>query len=113
MITFEATIELRVSGPNRSEHFQHVVDAYYAIEQADESLLDAAWSFADGDEHADVEVELTLRGDSEDTAYKAAACAVRAAIHAAGGFTPDWDDRPDPHTPVYRLDDIEIELVPA
>lgn len=114
MIIYDVMLELHVTGgSDRSSHFQQVSDEYCRLEEADPRLLDSAFSFADSDEHAEVEVELTINADTEDEAYQIASDCVRTAIHAAGGFTPNWGERVHDDAPVYRVTEESVEVMPA
>lgn len=103
---------LTVKGPERAAHFDHVVARYADLERRHDGLLDCAWSLADHDTHAAVDVALTVRAESEAAAYALASSSVRAAIHDAGGRTPDWDD-PEPalDAVVYRLANEVVTVV--
>jgi hypothetical protein len=109
---FAVTLRLMVAGPDRAAHFEQVADCFARLEQQHDSLLDCAWSLSDGDEFADVDVELTVAAPDEAFAYELASSSVRAAIHEAGGYTPGWDERaPDLDVVVYRLTHEEVTLV--
>lgn len=110
---YQVGLTLRVSGqPERADHFQQVVDAYAALEDAHQGLLDASFGFSDHDDHAVIDAEITVEAKSEDDAFHLANSSVRSAIQSAGGFTPEWDERP-PAGAVYRLTDESIGLVDA
>jgi len=49
----------------------------------------------------EVEIEFTIDA-TEEKAVALAKPIIRAAIHAAGGFTPRWDD--DDHQPVHKVE---------
>ena len=109
---FAITLELRVTGPDRSGSFDEVIDCYAKLESGDERLLDCAWSFTDNQHHSYVTVELTIQADDEAAAYDLARGSVRAAIQDAGGYTPGWEDSAqDPEMVVYRL--ASEEAVPV
>jgi hypothetical protein len=65
-----------------------VTDALVDQEKCTLELLDSAVSADRG--ARTVEIEVTVRAASENEAIAVGHAAVRAAIHAAGGSTPDW-----------------------
>lgn len=101
---YAVTMTLFVDGPveGRSESFSDVVTAYSKIEAADPSLLDVAFGYSEGNDSAQVDIELTVSANNDDEAYALASASVRAAIHEAGGDTPEWGRRPREATAVYR-----------
>lgn len=101
---------LHVSGSGRADHFDRVVDAYADLEDADGALLDSSFGYSDQDDHAEMDVEITVAATSEDEAFRIAASSVRSAIHAAGGSTPDWTER-HPADAVYRITDDSVDLL--
>ena len=110
---YEVCVTLTVSGaPDRGEHFQRVVDRYAQLEQVHAGLLDASFGFSDGVDVATIDAEVTVEADSEDDAFHLANSSLRSAIQSAGGFTPDWDERP-PSGAVYRLSAETVGLVDA
>jgi hypothetical protein len=110
---YEVVLTLTVSGnPDRARHFQKVVEAYAELERVHVGLLDASFGFTDHADHADINVEITVETPTEDDAFHLANTSVRSAIQSAGGFTPDWDERP-PDGAVYRLTSETIGLVDA
>jgi hypothetical protein len=107
------TIHLTVRGPDIADHFGHVVDCYAKLEACHDELLDCSWELELRDGHAHVEIELTVAVADDDAAWKLAIASVRSAIHDAGGFTPDWAERPPGTGVVYRQTDAEVEPVSA
>jgi hypothetical protein len=59
-------------------------------------LLDCSWTLSHepGAGTADVQVDISVETHDRSEAFVLAASAVRAAVHAAGGFTPDWTSAP-------------------
>ena len=113
---YEVRMSLRVSGgPDRSEHFDKVADAFSALESVHEELLDSTFGFADHDDFSEIDVEVTVKAGSEAEAYRLASSAVRSAIQQAGGHTPDWDHAasPDLGRAVYRVTDESVDLITA
>ena len=110
---YELTIEIHVTGgPDLSGHFQQVTDEYAKLEKVHEQLLDCAWSFSETEHgHADVDVELSVESDTEDDAWACGSSAVRAAIQAAGGHTPNWGERVPMDEPAYRVTEESVEPV--
>lgn len=114
MTIFAVTLRLRVKGPMRREHFEHVTDCYAALEEKCADLLDCSWEYREAKQgHGRVIVDVTVDAADEHTAFERASASVRSAIHEAGGATPTWDEVPDGSTVVYRLTDENVELVPA
>jgi hypothetical protein len=116
MTNFAVTLQLAVGGPDevRRFHFERVVDSYGALEAADAHLLDCSWSYAEQNEQARVDIDLTVEAGDEATAYELASASVRSAIHDADGSTPGWGELPaDPSTVVYRLVGEAVTLIPA
>lgn len=90
---YSVHIELHVVGGDHDEAFDALLDAYSDLEQADEQLLDSAFSQTlNDDDTALIEVDTTVTGDSREDAWHVATCAIRSAIHATGGHTPSWDE---------------------
>lgn len=113
---FGVELRLIVSGDvgdGRAAHFQSVVDEYAKIEAAHNDLLDVAFGYADIGNVSEVDVEVTVLSDSTKDACTLALSCVRAAIHAAGGETPNWEDGINPGLLGYRLASQEVEAVPA
>jgi hypothetical protein len=109
---YSVTLGLTVKGPHRQAHFGQVVDCYAALENKHEDLLDCAWGLSDQDDHGHVEVSVTLVASDDHEAWELASSSIRAAIHDAGGFTPDWTERAEDADAVeYRLTDEEIAAV--
>lgn len=110
MDTYGTRIVLDVTGEDPAAHFELVLDEYGKLEAADPDLLDCAFAFSSRSAAtAVVEVEQTVRGTSGEDAFRRAAAAVRAAIHAAGGSTPSWDEAPEPSVRYLLADGVEVE----
>lgn len=92
------TLNLTLSGPSHliRAHFVDLVDRYAEIESADPRLLDCSWTLSHepGAGTAEVQVDISVDAHDRSEAFVLAASAVRAAVHAAGGFTPDWTSVP-------------------
>lgn len=54
-----------------------------------------------------LEAELTVEAATRGAALDCGVACLRAAIHAAGGGTPDWDDEPETGVVAFLLDDDE------
>jgi hypothetical protein len=92
------TLNLTLSGPHDliRAHFVDLVDRYAEIESADPRLLDCSWTLSHepGAGIAEVQVDISVEAHDGSEAFVLAASAVRAAVHSAGGFTPDWTSVP-------------------
>ena len=92
------TLNLTLSGPSDliRAHFVDLVDHYAEIEAADPRLLDCGWTLTHEPEggSAEVQVDISVEAVDRSEAFGLAGSAVRAAVHAAGGFTPDWGSAP-------------------
>ncbi len=112
---YEVTITLSLSGgPQRAEHFQEMADAYAALEEVHDELLDSSLGFHDSEDRALVDLELTVLASDEDEAYRLASSSVRAAIQKAGGFKPGWGERVPPNGwAVYPVAGDTVGLVDA
>ena len=91
-------LNLTLSGPNNliRAHFVDLVDRYAEIESSNPRLLDCSWTLFH-EPHAgtgEVHVDISVEADDRSEAFTLAGSAVRAAVHAAGGFTPDWGSAP-------------------
>jgi hypothetical protein len=92
------TLNLTLSGPSNliRDHFVDLVDRYAEIESADPRLLDCSWTLQHEPRAgtAEVRVDISVEADDRAEAFTLAGSAVRATVHAAGGFTPDWGSAP-------------------
>lgn len=89
MVTISAHREFVVSGDpgdDVDEHTDRFMDELLALE--DENLTDSAVGVDLGT--GLVEIEVTARGETFEDAMALADAAIRTAIHAAGGLTPNW-----------------------
>lgn len=89
------------------KHLDDLMNELLKLEQCNADIHDPSVgaSLAAGD----VEIELTV-DLPEDQAVKRTRAIVRTAIHAAGGFTPRWDDEEDGSTAVeYTPEGTELE----
>jgi len=108
---YEVRLSLRASGePDRAAHFEAVTDAFAALEDVHDDVLDSSFGFADSDDFAEMDVEVTVMAADEAQAYQLASSCVRSAIQTAGGHTPDWEHLPSSGA-VYRLTDESVDLV--
>lgn len=83
-----------------SDSIFRVADELIDLEASNDALLDSSLAATLEDDGATVEITLTVRAETFVDAEAQADSALRAAIHAAGGFTPGWrrrhiDDRTD------------------
>ena len=88
-VTISVHREFAVSGgpdDNLDEHTDRVMEELLAIE--DDQLTDSAVGVDLGTGH--VEIEVTARARTFEDALTVADGAMRTAIHAAGGATPNW-----------------------
>jgi len=111
---YEIRMSLRVSGgPDRSEHFDRVVDAFSALESVHDDVLDSSFGFTDHADFSELDIEITVNAVGEAEAFRLASSSVRSAIQQAGGYTPDWDQAPshDLSAAVYRVMDESVGLV--
>lgn len=108
-------MRLRVQGPTETlaDHVDQVTEQLVALEGCTPELLDSA--IAVEVSSGEVDVEMTLDAVLPEQATTVGISCLRAAIHAAGGGTPDWDEAPtDEHVVLYLLDAQELRpLVPA
>jgi hypothetical protein len=74
------------AGEDVDAHTDRVMEALLALE--DDNLTDSAVGVDLGT--GLVEVEVTARGETFEDAVATADAAIRTAIHAAGGSTPNW-----------------------
>lgn len=109
---YEVRLGLSVTGPDRVAHFDSVADAYADLERVDRRLLDSTFGLRDGDDEAEIDIEITVAASSDEEAHKLVTSCVRSAIQAAGGFTPDWADRrPAEWIAVYRVHSESVDRV--
>lgn len=88
-VAISAHMEFTISGPPRDvldEHTDRVMVELLALE--DDKLSDSAVGVDLGT--GTVEIEVIARGETFADAVDIADGAVRTAIHAAGGSTPNW-----------------------
>ncbi len=113
MTTYSVTVRLTVVGPDRAAHFERVVDRYGSLERQHDDLLDCGWGFSDLDSTSEVDIAITVREDDERAAWGIATSSIRTAIHAAGGFTPSWDEHTAPTVDAvaYRLSDEGVSVL--
>lgn len=92
---YEVRLQLTaLGGPDRSEHFERLVDEYAKIEDVHDDLLDASFGFTEcADDCVNIDIEVTVRAEDPGAAYDLTSSSVRAAIQAAEGSTPDWEVR--------------------
>ena len=86
-------------------HTDLVAEELFKLEEGDDSLSDSDVSAAIGD--GVVEIGVVAVAPTFDDAVATADAAIRTAIHAAGGSTPDWT------TPVFSPTSSTAELLPA
>lgn len=92
-----------------NEHFAAVMDALVAQEDAEERLRDADMSVNLKARRATFTFD--VEEDGLDAALELARAAMRAAIHAAGGFTPGWERRRQ--WTVVLDEEIDEQLAPV
>lgn len=97
-VNIEAQVRwtFHVEGPENAEELAEsarlVMEALLELEACNDNLGDCGVAM---DASAmTVDVELTVRCDSEPEVVEVAQAAVRTAIHAAGHGTPEWPLRP-------------------
>lgn len=96
MIAVHLTREFLVHGEEHLEaHTERVMEHLLALESETVRDADVAGSLTDGV----VQVSVYAIGESFDDASEVADSVIRAAIHAAGGATPNWE-------PVQKLVDL-------
>jgi len=89
MVTISAHREFVVSGDPDDDvdgHTDRFMEELLALE--DDKLTDSAVGVDLGT--GLVEIEVTARGETFEEALSIADAAIRTAIHAAGGMTPNW-----------------------
>jgi hypothetical protein len=85
---FCTEIEVRAGSPVSDEEFGVLADELYALDTACPDVTDADL-LVSGDI---ARFTMTVTADGADGAAARALATVRAAIHAAGGRTPGWED---------------------
>ena len=75
---------------NLLDHFEAVLDQLAEIEAGDPTLTDSDLSVNLHEGRAELAISVAV--DSLEEAVTVGSAAIRAAIHAAGGFTPDWEN---------------------
>lgn len=92
MTEFNLTMMLDVTGPTGGVSLEQQVGAVMEhliqLSGPDRDVDDPAVSLDLGAN--EVLVELVVRADDLDAATDLASVAIRTAVHAAGGGTPDW-----------------------
>jgi hypothetical protein len=86
-VRYQAVVEVVTTGSEDDlrTYVPRVADALYDLHDVIDP--DMGGSFAKGT----LDVSMILEADSLTDAVKRSLAAVRAAIHAAGGATPDWE----------------------
>lgn len=88
MIAVHLTREFLVHGEDDLEaHTDRVMEELLKLESATIRDADVSGSVLDGE----VQISVYAIGESFDTAADIADSAIRSAIHAAGGHTPNWE----------------------
>lgn len=94
---------------NLDGHIDRVMQQLLALEACDSRITDSAVGL--NGVTGEVEIELSASGTSPADALSTAEASVRSAIHAAGGYTPDWEpgaDEPDAFA-LYHDERIVLE----
>lgn len=89
-------------------HFDQVMEALVELEACNSNVHDPSLA-VDLDTFPKVLIEVELLVDGVGTAaLKTGETILRTAIHKAGGFTQDWDGRPETGT-YYEEQSVELE----
>ena len=91
-MTISCEWEFPVAGPDSDEQLQvrgdHVMSALLDLESADPRITDSAVSLDEGTKL--MTIGLVVTGVDYEETVTHALTSIRAAIHAAGGSTPNW-----------------------
>jgi len=93
-------------------HAETVMKELLALEECDESLTDSAVGLDTGS--MTVEISVSVKDLSYENALSHAMATVRAAIHAAGGFTSGWPNgslKPLAESLQYEAGEIHAVLI--
>ena len=95
----QCTWRLTLESPSEATNLEAVADAVMEtlldLEQVDPLLSDSA--IALDLSNKEIEISVSSESASIEDAVRHAMAAIRTAIHAAGGATPEW---PDAHAPM-------------
>lgn len=90
------------------EHFDQVMEGLVELEACNDNVHDPSLAVnLETFPKVQIEVELLVDGIGTD-ALKTGETILRTAIHSAGGFTRDWDERPQKGT-YYEELSVELE----
>jgi hypothetical protein len=87
-LRFHLAVTTTADENDLSDHVGSVMDELVTLAACDDRLSDPGVSLDLSNGH--VEVEIVVTGDTIGQAVDWGNDAIRTAIHAAGGFTPDW-----------------------
>ncbi|GEM_PF-1979605 len=115
-LTVKSEFTLTTHGHSNEDlpgHVDAVMRELIALEECDDSLTDSAVGLDIGS--MTVEISVSIQNPSSyDQALSRAVGTIRAAIHAAGGFTPDWPGKPlKPRSESLRYEARETHAVLA
>lgn len=86
--TWRFVVSARTDEGTLEGEIDSVMDQLLLLEQADPRLSDAALALDLAQHH--VEISLAIEAETVDEGVQQAMGAIRTAIHAAGGRTPEW-----------------------
>lgn len=90
METVRVSVSFYITGEiDLNDHLDQVMNALMALESADKRITDS--DFVATLKTGLVCINSSAQGESFDEAAALAMATIRAAIHAAGGFTPGWE----------------------
>lgn len=98
------------SDADLADHVDCVMQELIKLEDCMPEVGDSAIGL-DAD-HGKAEIELTITVDDLEDALRVGKAAIRAAVHAAGGQTPGWDDESGGSVE-YDLIDVSLEPLAA
>lgn len=103
---FSVTTGAQISDDQLVQHVGEVMDELLSLEDAGSPIGDAALSLDTAERT--VLVELAATGPTYPDAAASGLSAIRAAIHAAGGHTPEWPSLADILEPGAALMAISV-----
>lgn len=109
---FGLQIDLEVGGAGDLEaSVDRVVEEFSKLELLTPGLIDMSIGLDLAENHVDV--EMTVQADTVDGAVSLGVSSLRAAIHATGASTPNWDDAPFDESIVrFILDETGLQARP-
>lgn len=97
VVTFVGRAEIVTADPRvdaakaLERHLDSVMEELLKLESDTVSTSDISATLATGE----VELSVVVRADNVADGFTVGMSTIRCAVHAAGGYTPDWDDDAD------------------